>query len=267
VGGICSGPSSGEGHGSGVDRGAPNVRRQGPVDTGSRRWANSGARRKGETVASLIDLVTSSLGSGGIGAIAGQLGIDEDKVPGAVQTALSVLTGAVAKNAAKPKGAASLDAALAKDHDGSVLDKVGDLISTPAAGPGAGILGHVLGKKQSTVAAAIGQETGLSKEQSGNLLATLAPLLMGALGKAKQENGLDASGLSSMLAGESRQIQQSASGGLGKLLGMVGGASGLMGLLGKAAPFLKGLMGEPQPALMRAALMASAVCRRWTSSS
>ena len=188
--------------------------------------------------------MTSKLGPGGLGAIAGQLGISQDKAPGAVQTALSVLTGAVAKNAAKPKGAAALDRALAKDHDGSILDKAGEFLGNPAAGPGAAILGHVLGKKQPTVAAAIGQETGLSKEQSGSLLATLAPLLMGALGKAKQEQGLDASGLSGMLAGEAKQIQQGASGGLGSLLGMVGGAGGLMGLLGKAAPFLKGLLGK-----------------------
>jgi len=201
---------------------------------------------EGETIASLIDLVTSKLGSGGVAAIAGQLGISQDKAPGAVQTALSVLTGAVAKNAAKPKGAASLDAALAKDHDGSILDRAGDFLGNPGAGPGAAILGHVLGKKQAPVAAAVGQETGLSKEQSGNLLTTLAPLLMGALGKAKQEQGLNASGLASMLAGESKQIQQGASGGLGKLLGMVGGAGGLMGLLGKAAPFLKGLLGRKQ---------------------
>ena len=179
-------------------------------------------------------------------AIAGQLGISQDKAPGAVQTALSVLTGAVAKNASKPKGAASLDAALAKDHDGSILDKVQDFIGNAAAGPGAGILGHVLGRKEPAVAAAVGQETGLSMEQTGNLLTTLAPLLMGALGKAKQEQGLGASGLASMLAGESKQLQQGASGGLGKLLGMVGGASGLMGLLGKAAPFLKGLLGRKQ---------------------
>lgn len=187
--------------------------------------------------------MTSKLGGGGLSAIAGQLGVGEDKASGAVQTALSVLTGALAKNAARPNGAASLDAALAKDHDGSILDKLGDLIGNPSAGPGAAILGHVLGRKEGAVTAAIGQETGLSQEQSGNLLATLAPMLMGALGRAKQEQGLDAGGLSGMLAGESRQIQQNASGGLGNLLGMVGGASGIMGLLGKALPFLKGLFG------------------------
>jgi hypothetical protein len=188
--------------------------------------------------------VTSKLGSGGMSAIAGQLGIGQDQAPGAVQTALSVLTGAIAKNAAKPKGAAALNQALAKDHDGSILDKVQDLIGNPGSGPGAAILGHVLGKKQPAVTSALSRETGLSSQQTGNLLTTLAPILMGALGKTKQEQGLDTSGLAGMLAGESRQIQQNASGGLGNLLGMVGGAGGALGLLGKAGPFVRGLLGK-----------------------
>ena len=187
--------------------------------------------------------MTSKLGSGGLSAIAGQLGVGQDKASGAVQTALSVLTGAVAQNASKPKGAAALDAAVAKDHDGSILDRVGDFLGNASAGPGPAILGHVLGRKQSTVTAAVGQETGLNQQQTGSLLATLAPLLMGALGKARQEQGLDASGLAGMLAGESQQIQQNASGGLGKLLGLVGGGGGLMGLVGKALPFLKNFLG------------------------
>lgn len=177
-------------------------------------------------------------------AIAAQLGIGQDRAPAAVTTALSVLTGAMARNASRPKGAASLDAALAKDHDGSVLDRLGELISNPAAGPGSGILGHVLGNKQTAVASAIGRETGLGGQQAGSLLATLAPMLMGALGKARQEQGLGPSGLAGMLAGETQQLRQGASGGLGQLLGMVGGASGLMGLLGKAGSFLRGLLGR-----------------------
>jgi hypothetical protein len=135
---------------------------------------------------------------------------------------------------------------LAQDHGGSIPGRVEDFIGNAAAGPGTGIPGHVLGRKQPVVTAAIGQQTGLNKEQTGNLLTTLAPLLMGTLGKAKQGQGLDASGLSSMLAGEAKRIQRGASGGFGSLLGMVGGASGLMGLLGKALPFLKGLLGRKQ---------------------
>ena len=195
-------------------------------------------------MASIIDLVTSQLGSGGLGAIAGQLGIGEDKVQGAVQTGLSVLTGALARNAAKPSGAASLDQALTKDHDGGVFDKIGDFLGNAGTGPGSAILGHVLGKKQAPVTTAIGKQTGLSPQQSTSLLVTLAPLVMGALGKMKQQQGLDASGVAGALAGERQQIEQSAPSGLAGLLDMVGGAGGGGGLLGKLLGFVKGLFGK-----------------------
>ena len=203
-----------------------------------------GRTQKGDTIASLIDLVKSQLGSGGLSAIAGQLGIGQDKAEGAVQTGLSVLTGALARNAAKPAGAASLDQALAKDHDGSIFDKIGDFLGNAGAGPGGAILGHVLGRQQPTVTAAVGQQTGLSPQQSSNLLATLAPLVMGALGKMKAQQGLDASGVAGALATEKQQIEQSASGGLGGLLSMVSGSGGAGGLLGKLMGFVKGLLGK-----------------------
>jgi hypothetical protein len=198
-----------------------------------------GRTEKGETIAGLIDVVTSQLGSGGLSAIADQLGIGQDKAPGAVQTGLSVLTGALARNTARPAGAASLDQALAKDHDGSIFERIGDFLGSATSGPGAAILGHVLGKKQGSVTAAVGQQTGLSAQQSSSLLVTLAPLVMGALGKMKSQQGLDASGVAGALATESRQIQQGASGGLGGLLSMVSGG-GAAGLLGK----LTGLFGK-----------------------
>ena len=188
--------------------------------------------------------MTSQLGSSGFGAIAGQLGIGQDKAQGAVQTGLSVLTGALAANAAKPAGAAALDQALTKDHDGGIFDRIGDFLGNAAAGPGAGILGHVLGRQQTPVTAAIGQQTGLSPQQSTNLLVTLAPLVMGALGKMKQQQGLDASGVAGALAGERAQIEQSAPSGLAGLLSMVGGAGGAAGLLGKVMGFVKGLFGK-----------------------
>jgi hypothetical protein len=212
--------------------------------TPPRRRPRLGRTEKGDAIASLIDLIKSQLGSGGLGAIAGQLGIGQDKAEGAVQTGLSVLTGALARNTAKPAGAASLDQALAKDHDGSIFERIGDFLGNAGAGPGGAILGHVLGRQQNSVTAAVGQQTGLSPQQSSNLLITLAPLVMGALGKMKAQQGLDASGVAGALATEKAQIEQNASGGLGNLLSMVGGAGGAAGLLGKLMGFVKGFLGK-----------------------
>jgi hypothetical protein len=187
-------------------------------------------------------MVTQQLGGGGLGQIAGMLGTDEDGASSALTTALGALTGALARNSSEPKGAAALDAALEKDHDGSIFDNLGGFLGDVASGPGAGILGHVLGRQQNAVSSEIGNQSGLNLSQVTGLLQTVAPLLMGALGKQKREQGLDAGGLAGLLAGEKAKVEESASGGLSSLLGMID-AGAAMGFLAKAASMLGGLFG------------------------
>lgn len=201
-----------------------------------------GPNDKGVDISDLISMVTEQLGAGGLGQIAGMLGTNEEGASSALSTALGALTGALARNSSEPKGAAALDAALEKDHDGSIFDNIGGFLGNVAAGPGAGILGHVLGRQEKAVSQEIGKQSGLDLSQATGLLQTVAPLLMGALGKKKREEGLDAGGLAGLLAGEKEKVQESASGGLSSLLGMIDAGSA-MGFLAKAASMLGALFG------------------------
>lgn len=187
--------------------------------------------------------MTQQLGAGGLGRIAGMLGTSEEGASSAITTALGALTGALARNSSEPKGAAALDGALQRDHDGSIFDNLGGFLGNVASGPGAGILGHLLGKQQPAVTQEISTQTGLNLSQATGLLQTVAPLLMGALGRKKQEEGLDAGGVAGLLAGEKAKVEESASGGLGSLLSMIDAGSA-MGFLGKAASMLGGLFGR-----------------------
>jgi len=54
----------------------------------------------------------------------------------------------------------------------------------------------------------ISKMSGLSGDKTGNLMAMLAPMIMGALGKSKKEGGLDIGGIMNMLQG----TQQKTSG-------------------------------------------------------
>ncbi len=180
------------------------------------------------------------LGGGGLGAIGSMLGTDEDGTTSIVSTAVNVITGAMAQNTAQPEGARALDTALATDHDGSIFDDITGFLGNAAAGPGAGILGHVLGGSQPQVQQGISERTGLSMDKVLPLLVMVAPLVMGALGKLKRDNDMDAETVASTLQHERRQAEAQDDGMLGSLLGMLGGAAqhqqasggGLLGALG-----------------------------------
>ena len=120
-----------------------------------------------------------------------------------------MLVGALANNTNQSGGAQALLGALDRDHDGSVLDDVaGFLGQSGAAGLGGGILGHVLGGRRQGAERAVGKVSGLDSGQAGQLLAMLAPLVMGALARQRRSQNLDAGGLAGMLAGERRRVEQ-----------------------------------------------------------
>jgi hypothetical protein len=166
---------------------------------------------------SLLESLQQRLGGQAVEQISRKLGADPGTTGNAIDAALPLLLAAVARNAASGPQAQSLDTAVAKDHDGSVLDDVPGYLSQADAGPGAGILRHVLGGNQPTVERGLSQTTGLDAGKAGQLLMMLAPLVMGALGRAKQQRGLDAGGLSDLLAGERDNLNQAAPGVMGML--------------------------------------------------
>lgn len=133
---------------------------------------------------------------------------------------VSTLMSAMAKNAATPEGASSLANALDRDHDGSILDDAIGMLSgqnkqVSNAGRmlnGSGILSHLLGGKQNGAINMISQMSGLDNQKTGNLMAMLAPILMGALGKTKRQSGLDASGIFNLLNGTVTTQRQQSSG-------------------------------------------------------
>ena len=87
------------------------------------------------------------------------------------------------------------------------------------------------------------QQTGLDPATIGQLLTIAAPLVMGALGKTQQEQGLDANGLSSFLGQQQQQAHQSNPGLMGMLnnmLDMNNDGSALDDILGLAGKFFSG---------------------------
>jgi hypothetical protein len=154
----------------------------------------------------LFELLSSAIGGDAIRQMSQGLGEDETKTSNAVSTALPLLLGAISRNTTNPSGASALENALAKDHDGGVLDDIAGALSSGSSGAGEGILRHVLGEKRPLVEAGISKSTGLNVASVGKLLTMLAPLVMGALGRVRQQQGLDAGGLSNILKQETSSV-------------------------------------------------------------
>jgi hypothetical protein len=170
-------------------------------------------------MSSLFDMLTELTGQESA-SLADAIGADESTTHSAVRASLPLLLGALQRNAADPEGASSLQGALERDHDGSILDSLGDLVRDPDSASGAGILRHAFGDRQKAVEQGVGQTSGLSPAQVTRLLTTLAPIVMGMLGKAKKERDLDAGGLSDLLMGE-RRAAESAAPDLASLAGLL----------------------------------------------
>ncbi|MEM8586349.1 MAG: DUF937 domain-containing protein, partial [Bacteroidota bacterium] len=187
---------------------------------------------QGQLSGGLMDMLSNQMGGG----------VSRQQTASASNSIISVLLSAMARNAATPAGAESLNNALERDNHGGLLDSLTDLVgggmSNNRAANGSGILKHILGRRTDDTVAQIGQRTGMSTGNVMQLMTTLAPVVMGVLGRTKQTGGLNADGLGGLLDGfmrESVQPQRPAREtniGLGGLLDRDGDGSAIDDIAG-----------------------------------
>jgi hypothetical protein len=159
----------------------------------------------------LLGSLMGQLGGGGVNEIARSVGLDSSDVTSVLSGAVPAIMAGLTRNSASSDGLAGLAGALDRDHDGSVLDDVmGYLGGGGNLADGAGILGHVLGGRQSNIESAVSRSSGVDIASVGKIMAMIAPLIMGALGKAKRQQGFDASGLAEMLGQQERVARQAS---------------------------------------------------------
>lgn len=175
---------------------------------------------------SLEDLLGQQQGSQAVDQISQQVGAQPTQVNSAIQMALPMILNQMANNTATPQGAQDLNNAIERDHSGGgILDNLGGLgglifggqqqqaAPPPPQANAGGILEHIFGNKQGQVAEQVSNNSGLGMGQVAQILMFLAPIVMGYLGKQKQQNNMNADDLSGWLGGQQQQIQQSPQGG------------------------------------------------------
>ncbi len=169
----------------------------------------------------ITQILTQQLTGGAVSTIAQRFGISETAANTAVQIGVPLLLTALARNSSQPQGAQDLHQAINNDHDGSIFDNLTGYLQNPQTANGSGILGHVFGDKQPTVANNLARATGLDQNSASGVLETLAPLVMGAVGQTQQQNNLDASDLSNLLNSEQQQGHENGPGVMGMLGSML----------------------------------------------
>lgn len=158
---------------------------------------------------SLLDQLTEVVTQQMSGQAAEKTGIDKGLTEQLMPMAMGALMSGLKRNAQTPEGASALANAL-DHHDGSVLNDLSRLGQEDVLADGQKILGHILGGKQQKTQSALAKSAGIDETQMGNLLAMAAPMVLGALGRAKREQNLDVSALAGLVSEEGLRAQKQA---------------------------------------------------------
>lgn len=174
----------------------------------------------------LFEVLKDQVGDQLVGQLSQQIGAEPEQTETAIQTAFSAIMSGLSRNIVSGQGAESFLGALQKDHDGSLLDNIGSYLggnmqpANPSMLNGAGILNHILGGNQNSIIDAVAKMSGLDQSKTGKLLITLAPVIMGLLGKMKNSNNISNNSLLDLIFKSGQPQEEKPHGGL---MGVFGG--------------------------------------------
>ncbi len=172
---------------------------------------------------SLLDLIGGAAGSQVASQAENKFGIQKNQVIALLAVAAPLIISYLRNKSQDQKEAESLNNALDRDHDGSILNDISQADARQAEG--GSILDHIFGGNKVNVENQLSQNTGISMDKIGPILAMLAPVIMGYIGKEKQQSNVNAGGLGDLLGGilggASQQAQAQDSNPLNDILGSV----------------------------------------------
>jgi len=168
----------------------------------------------------IVDLVKDQLTSQVLGSLGSLVGTNEAQTKAATSAAVPALLGGLAKLAGNAQGAGQLASALGGldlGMLGNLAGVLGGANSSKISNLGGGLLGTLFGNSATsaiveTLASFLGIKGGVAR----SLLSYLAPVVLGTVAKQLTSGGksIDASGIQSLFADQSRNIQSALPAGL-----------------------------------------------------
>ncbi len=166
---------------------------------------------------SLLDSITGLITPGTINQVASKLGESDASISRGLNTGLAgVLAGLAGRTNDTGLMRQVFELASSRDNNLGVTTDPSSLIrgltsGAMMTGVGGSLLSSLFGGRTQDVGEVISRNAGLSKASSGGqILAFVAPLIVGFLGRRIRDGGLSLSGLTSMLAGERDSIRAAA---------------------------------------------------------
>jgi outer membrane protein OmpA-like peptidoglycan-associated protein len=178
-------------------------------------------------MANLIQTITTAFTPDVTSKLAAAMGESPSAVTSGVGAAGPALLAGALQRSATPAGSRSLlDLVNQAQAGGQPLDRLGSIASDDSArasflSHGQGLASGLLGGSTSNVASAISSHSGLGMDGATKLLALVAPVVLGVLGRAAGPSP-SASGLQSLLNNERASILGALPPGLGSLFGLGG---------------------------------------------
>jgi OmpA-OmpF porin, OOP family len=185
-------------------------------------------------MANLLDSVKEYITPEIIGAASSALGESESGISKALSGLAPVILSGIINKSNDSNAMGGIFNALS-NFDSSILGNLGSLIgggnlahNDPKDVAGQ-FLGSLFGSKVPAITNAVSSFAGVKSSSTSSLLGLVGPLVMGILSKKINTNGLNISGLSSLLLGEKNNILGALPTGLGSVLGLADFGSSIGG--------------------------------------
>lgn len=183
----------------------------------------------------LIELITGSTGQAVAQEVENKHGVSKGQILSLLGTAAPMIVSQLSQKSQSTEEAEALNQTLSKNHDGSILSNPAQVLEREEEGQS--ILSHIFGDNKGQIEEQLAEKTGISSEKIGPVLASLAPVVMGFIGKQKNENESETGGgisdfLTNLLPqdGNGSSVGDMLTGVLGKV---TSGESGIGEMIGE----------------------------------
>ncbi|NVJ22746.1 OmpA family protein [Myxococcus sp. AM011] len=175
----------------------------------------------------LIDMVRERFTGNVMQQMGSAMGEDPSTLGKALPGVIATVGGSVAERGSTEAGAQRLMSQL--NEGGYTGPNAGneEILSADTEERGQGMLNGLFGDKLGSITSALGRAGGFSNSKSaGGMMALVAPMIMGVIGKHVRDNRMGAAGLGQLLGGQKSLLSAALPAGLGSILGMGGAAVG-----------------------------------------